>query len=342
MNTMTIYDISKKTGYSIATISKVLNNYHGVSEKAKQVINQAIEETGYTPSHYARTLATQRSWLIGVLFSEEKGLGIVHPHFNKILQSFQYHIGKYGYDTIFLNDTYGDKKMSLLDKCKSRGVDGVIIAGSIRFNEAIQSILESDIPKVSVETVYPNVRTIISDNRMGTMQALEHLYLLGHRKIAHIASNLQGSMSAKERYDTYMEFMKKKGLEIKPEFIVEANKYNEESGEKAVQQLLSQCWEDMPTAIFAAYDEYVAAAMEIFTSQGFRIPEDISIVGFDDLPLCEYVKPSITTIHQNRDIIGQEAARILSSLIAGEELTEPDILKIPTKLVVRQTTRKLI
>jgi DNA-binding LacI/PurR family transcriptional regulator len=338
---MTIYDISKKTGYSIATVSKVLNNYHGVSDKAKQVINQVIEETGYTPSHYARTLATQRSWLIGVLFSEEKGLGIVHPHFNKMLQSFQLHIGKYGYDTIFLNDTYGEKQMTLYDKCKSRGVDGVIIAGSMRFSEAIESVLESDLPKVSIETIYPNVRTIISDNRMGTMQALEHLYLLGHRKIAHIASNLIGSMSAKERYDAYIEFMKKKGLEIRPDFIVEANKYNEESGEQAIRQLLSQCWEDMPTAIFAAYDEYVAAAMEIFTSQGFSIPEDISIVGFDDLPLCEYVKPSITTVHQNRDIIGKEAARILSSLIAGEEAAEPEVLRIPTNLVVRHTTKKL-
>lgn len=338
---LTIYDISEMTGYSISTVSKVLNNYYGVSEKAKRVIKQAIEETGYTPSHYARTLATQRSWLIGVLYSEEKGLGIVHPHFNKILESFQVAIGQYGYDTIFLNNSVGTSKMSLLDKCNSRGVDGVMLAGSIKFNEAVQSVLESDLPRVSVETIYPKTCTVISDNRMGTLQALEHLYLLGHRKIAHIASDLKESIAARERYEAYVEFMDKKGLERKQSYFVEAGKYTRESGEQAVRQLLGQCWDDMPTAIYAAYDEYVAAAVTVLNGQGFRIPEDISLVGFDDLPLCEYVSPSITTVHQDRSSIGREAARILSSLIAGDDIYEPGVIRIPTNLVVRQTTRKL-
>ncbi len=339
---LTIYDISNITGYSISTVSKVINNYYGVSEKAKKAINKAIEETGYTPSHYARTLATQRSWLIGVIYSEEKGLGIVHPHFNKILQSFQFNIGQYGYDTIFLNNSSGSGKMSLLDKCNSRGVDGVIIAGSIKFNDSVQCVLESDLPKVSVETIYPDVCTIISDNRMGTLQALEHLYLLGHRKIAHIASNIKESIAAKERYEAYIEFMDKKGLERKEAYFAEAVKYTRESGEQAVRKLLSQCWDDMPTAIYAAYDEYVAAAVSVLTSQGFRIPEDISLVGFDDLPLCEYVSPAITTVHQDRDSIGREAAKILSSIIAGEGIYEPGVTRIPTSLVVRRTTRKLM
>lgn len=337
---LTIYDISKMTGYSISTVSKVLNNYYGVSEKAKKVIKNAIEETGYTPSHYARTLATQRSWLIGVIYSEEKGLGIVHPHFNKILQGFQANIGCYGYDTIFFNNSDIPGKTSLMDKCNSRGVDGVLIAGSIKFNDSVQCVLDSNLPKVSVETAYPNVCTVISDNRMGTLQALEHLYLLGHRKIAHIAADLKRSIAAKERYEAYKEFMEKKGLECKNTYIVEAKKYTRESGEQAVRQLLGQCWDDMPTAIFAAYDEYVAAAVSVLNSQGFRIPEDISLVGFDNLPLCEYVTPGITTVHQNRDDIGKEAAKILSNIIAGEETHEPGIIRIPTDLIIRQTTRK--
>lgn len=339
---ITIYDISKKTGYSIATVSKALNNYSGVSAKAKQVINKVVEETGYTPNNNARSLATQRSWLIGILFSEEKGLGIVHPHYNKILQSFQTNIGNYGYDTIFLNNSFGEKKMSLLDKCNSRGVDGVLIAGSAKFNDSIQCVLESDIPKISVEMIYPNVQTVISDNRMGTLQALEHLYLLGHRKIAHIASDLLEGIAAKERYETYLEFMENKGLERKPAYFVEAKKYTKQAGEEAIHQLLSQCWDDMPTAIYASYDEYVAAAVTVLTNQGFRVPEDISLVGFDDLPLCEYVSPAITTIHQNREAIGKEAAKILSKIIAGEHNSESGIIRIPTTLVVRQTTRKTV
>ncbi len=338
---LTIYDIAKMTGYSISTISKALNNYYGVSEKAKKAIKKAVEETGYTPNQYARTLATQRSWLIGVLYSEEKGLGIVHPHFNKILQSFQVNIGKYGYDTIFLNNSACSDKLSLLDKCNARGVDGVILAGSVKFNDSLQSVLESELPKVSVETIYPGVYTVISDNRLGTLQALEHLYLLGHRKIAHIASDLEGSIAARERHEAYVEFMTKKGLERKDSYFVEAKKFTKESGERAIRQLLSQCWDDMPTAIYASYDEYVAAAVSVLTNQGFKIPEDISLVGFDDLPLCEYVAPAITTVHQDRESIGKEAAGILSAIITGEVEYKPEVIRIPTSLVIRQTTRKI-
>ena len=337
---ITIYDIAKKTGYSIATVSKVINNYTGVSEKARNTIKRAIEEMDYTPNNYARTLATQRSWLIGVLFSEEKGLGIVHPHYSRILQSFQATIGNYGYDTLFLNNMWGGKKTSVLDHCKSRGVDGVVIAGSNNFTPTIQCVLDSDIPKVSVETIYSHVHTIISDNRMGTLQALEHLFFLGHRKIAHIASPLDGS-AGWERHEAYKEFMGKKGLPYKKSYFVEASKYTNEAGADAITRLLEQCWDDMPTAIYASYDEYVSAAITVLASRGFRIPEDMSLVGFDDLPLAEYVTPAITTIHQNRYDIGSKAAGILAQIIAEEPIDEPYIVRIPTKLKVRQTTKRL-
>lgn len=339
--TMTIYDIAEKCGYSIATISKVLNNYPGVSEKAKKVVNAVIEETGYSPSHYARTLATQRSWIIGILFSEERELGIINPHFNKILQSFQQQIGEFGYDTLFLQTNSKDEKRTLLDRCLSRGVDGVLIAGGMSFNDEVSSVIESDLPKVSVETIYKGVDTVISDNRLGSMQALEHLYLLGHRKIALITSDREASFAAKVRYNTYSKFHEKKNLEINPNFFVEAKKYTKQAGEEAVEKLLAQCWEDMPTAIYAAYDEYVAAAVKLLTNQGFRIPEDISIIGFDDLPLCEYVTPSITTIRQNRNDIGKEAAKVLNSIILGDISEFGKVTHIPTTLVIRETTRKL-
>lgn len=258
------------------------------------------------------------------------------------MESFQSGIGTYGYDTIFLNNSMADRKTNLLNRCKARGVDGVLIAGGKKFNDVIQCVLDSDIPKVSVETVYPKVKTIISDNRMGTLQALEYLYLLGHRKIAHIGSNVSESLAAYERYNAYKEFLEEKRLKYKSSYYVEAKRYTKQAGEEAVHQLLSQCWGDMPTAIFASYDEFVAGACNVFYNQGFRVPEDISLVGFDDLPFCEYVTPSITTIRQNRDLIGKEAARVLNDIIAGDSINEPDIIRIPTNLVARQTTRRII
>ena len=337
---MTIYDIAKKCGYSIATISKVLNNYPGVSEQAKKAVNAVIEETGYTPSHNARSLTTQRSWLIGILFSEERGLGIVNPHYNKILQSFQQEIGVYGYDILFFQTNNGEKTTSLLERCRSRGVDGVLIAGSTHFNDKVQSVVESDIPKVSVETIYPKVDTVIADNWLGSMQAMEHLYLLGHRKIALITAQRHKGTAAIERFDAYQEFHRKKGLTYNSKFIVEAKNYTKEAGEEAILKLLAQCWEDMPTAIFAAYDEYAASVVSILAKQGFLVPDDISVVGFDDLPLCEYVSPRITTIQQDRFAIGKESARILNNIINGESIDFGKVIRVPTSLVVRETTKK--
>lgn len=335
---VTIYDIAAKTGMSPATVSKVLNNYSGVSQKTRTAVLTAAKEMGYTPNTNARALVTKKSWLIGLLFSEDLGSGIAHPHFSMILQSFITRAQGYGYDVVFVNTMLRQKEASYLEHCRYRGVDGVLLAAGWHFTSHIQSLLESKIPCVSVEDIYPNTHTVITDNYTGTMQALEYLYFLGHRKIAHLCGPSK-SLAGKERLGAYRAFLAQKGLQYNPRYVVEAQYYNRESGVAAAEALLQQCWDDMPTAIFASYDEIACAAQTVLQQHGFRLPMDMSIVGFDNLSIAETT--GLTTIHQDRTAIGEHAADLLVKLIEGDPVEGGNIMRLPTKLIVRESAARI-
>ena len=337
---VTIYDIAKETGFSPATVSKALNNYSGVNKKTYERILGAARDMGYTANANARSLVTKKSWLIGVLFSDDVDTGISHPHFSGILQSFQSSVGSKGYDVIFVNKVLGDKKVSFYEHCMLRRVDGVMIAASKKYTSEVQSVVDSKLKLVSVEMPYPGKHTIICDNEMGSLQALEHLYFLGHRKIAHIAAPLF-STAGMERYSAYRKFLEDKGLEYKPHYVVEAPSYTHESGWMAIEKMISQCWNDMPTAVFVAYDELACSAIAYLQQRGFRIPKDFSIIGFDDLEIASFTSPPLSTIRQDRVTIGELAADRLIRLIEGKPGEEPKEMRIPTSLVIRGTCARI-
>lgn len=344
---ITIYDVAKHANCSPATVSKAFNHYSGVSKKTYDKIMQSAEALGYTPNNNARALVTKKTWLIGVLFSEELGVGITHPHYSEILQNFRIGAEENGYDIIFVSQRIGDKSISYLEHCNYRGVDGVLLAVSYREIDSIRCILDSDIKCVSVEDIYPNHYTIIADNRMGTIQALNYLYLLGHRKIAHIAGPLK-SVAGLERSNAYFEFMQSKGLSINPKHYIEAAAYSYEAGKEAAEQLLQQAWDDVPTAIYVYYDDGALAAISAAVERGYRVPQDISIIGFDNLKVAGYGLPehsalTLTTIEQDRAEIGRRAADVLVALIEGRETPAESSLRVPTKLIVRNScTRQVI
>lgn len=337
---VTIYDIAEMVGCAPSTVSKAFNNYSGVNKKTYQRIMEAAEKLGYTMNNNARALATKKTWLIGVLFSEDAGTGIAHPHYSTILQSFKSRAGEYGYDVVFLNKRLGNKEASYLEHCNYRGVDGVLIAVGAKYEHEIQDVLASNIKRVSIEAIYENNPTVISDYRMGSMQALEYLYFLGHRKIAHIACPLW-SLAGYERYEAYKDFLKSKGLEENPKYFVETNSYSLEEGSKAATELIQRCWGDLPTAVYAGYDDIAWTAMTTFQAHGFRVPDDISIIGFDNVTVSGFTLPPLTTIAQDRIAIGQKAADVLIQSIENKEMYEPAEIRIPTKLIVRNSCARI-
>lgn len=338
---VTIYDIAKLVGCSPATVSKAFNNYKGVNTDTYNRVMDAADELGYTPNTNARALATKKTWLLGVLFSEELSTGIVHPHFSEILQNFQSRAGDYGYDVVFVNKRLGNKEASYYEHCMYRGVDGVLLAAGAIYTDEIECVLQSDLKSVSVEMIYPNKYTILSDNRMGTLQALEYLYFLGHRKIAHIACPTY-SVAGIERFKAYKEFMESKSLDTSLKYYVKAKDFSHEAGGTAASELLQKCWDDLPTAVFVAYDDIACSAMATFKNQGFRIPEDLSIIGFDNILVSRYISPSLTTIEQDRATIGKKSAEVLITMIENDTVEEELEIRIPTKLIVRDSCARLI
>jgi len=334
----TIYDVAAASGFSPATVSKAFNSYSGISQKTFDKIMQTAKEIGYIPNGTARALTTKKSWLVGMLFSEELWTGIKHPHFGEIFSSAQIQLSKAGYDVVFITDSLGGEDISYIDHCRYRGVEGVFMAASVQFRQAVRCIVDNDVKMVSVEMSYPQRYSVLSENYNGAMIAMEYLYSLGHRKIAHISGPLD-STAAPERYRGYRDFLAAQGLPFDSTLVAEAMDYTTPAGYDAAARLISGARGKF-TAIFAAYDSLACAAMNYLRENGLDVPEDVSIIGFDDLIQAEIV--GLTTIRQDREQIGRIAADILIAQMQDMPMDLPYDVLVPTSLVVRSSCRSII
>ncbi|MED4128591.1 LacI family DNA-binding transcriptional regulator [Shouchella miscanthi] len=332
---ITIYDIAKKTGFSISTVSKVLNKRNDVSEKTKKIINEAVTELGYLPSSNARSLSTKKSWTIGVVFVEDAGNGLEHPFFNAVIENFKKTVEIEGYDLLFASRKIGKEKRSYLDHFMYRGVDGVVVVCSSHTPE-LQRLINSDIPSVVIDLDTRGVSVVYSDNFHGAELAVDHLISLGHEKIAHISGHKKLYVG-EERLQGYKQTMKKHDLFIPDEYIVDGGYFTYEGGKAAMERLLAA--KDTPTAVFVAGDLMAIGAMAAIYDAGLTIPDDISIVGFDDIQIAEYVHPALTTIRQDTKLIGKTAATLIMDQMANKKKAHMSV-KIPVSLVTRRSCRE--
>jgi len=334
---VTIYDIAKQTGFAPATVSKALNNYYGVNPKTRETILSAARSMNYTPNTSARSLKTKKTWLVGVLFSEEVYTGIAHSHFGGILASAQSRLAKAGYDVVFISNNMSGKKMSYIDHCVTRGVEGVIVAASSNFNQSVECVLSSGINMVSVETPYADKYSVLCDNRQGVLQAIEYLRELGHRDIAHISCP-QNSTAGEERNAAFIEYMRTSGLPLTLGWIEETANYGVAEGYAATEKMMKNCAKK-PTAIFAGYGEAAVGVINCLEDMNYKIPEQITVVGFDNLEMS--VARDITSIGQDRVGIGELAADLLIGQIEGREFPYPFDNRLETELLRRSTCKKL-
>jgi len=335
---VTIYDIAKKVGCASSTVSKALNNSKEVSAKRKLEILAVAKEMGYVPNSSARNLATKNSWSIGVLFCEDLNIGLEHHFFGGVLQAFKTYVEYFGYEVTFVSKKVGAQALTYLEWCKYKNIDGVLILTVDVEDENLKELIESGIPIVTVDSGLINVPTVISDNYQGTRMALDYLMLTGADHIAHISGPLR-SFAAVERLDAYKSILKKSNIEVKENLIVEANNYDFNSGKRALEQLISKN-EKLPEAIYAASDDIALGVIIGLKENGYRVPEDVSVVGFDNIELARYTSPSLTTVAQNKVGIGTEAAKHLISIINKETSTDPEMIKrVPVELIVRESTK---
>lgn len=336
---VTIYDIAKQVGCSSSTVSKALNNSKEVSDKRKAQILSIAKEMGYVPNSSARNLATKNSWSIGVLFSEDLNIGLEHHFFGGVLQAFKTYVEGLGYELTFVSKRIGSQTLTYTEWCKYKNIDGVLIVTVDREDENLAELTQSGIPIVSIDNGLLHVPTIISDNYQGTRMALDYLMLKGARTIAHIAGPLR-SFASIERLDAYQKVMEKANILIDPNWVVEAQNYDYVSGRRALQQLVQQM-DRIPEAIYAANDDIALGAIMALKELGYRVPEDVSVIGFDNIELSRFTTPALTTVSQKKETIGTEAAKRLIRIINRDSQASDynEILRVPVELIVRESTK---
>jgi LacI family transcriptional regulator len=336
----TIQELAEQTGVSVATVSRALNGSPEVSDATRERILALAHKLDYTPSAAARTLVSRRSHVVGVIL--ETGPGhpdLLHPFFQQVLVGLKHGAGERGYDLLlFASDEPGNGfggSHSYLRRSEHHGVDGVVVMGIAPDDPEIGVLAASGLACIAVDADLGGKRTgyVMSENRNGAASAVRHLYECGHRRIATIAGPL-ATRPGVDRLAGYRDELGRLGLDLEEDYIVEGDFYDE-TGYEATRRLLGL--ERPPTAIFAASDLMAAGALRAASELGVRIPEDLAVVGFDDIALANLIQPSLTTVRQNMESIGAAAAEALILMIEQPD-AEPLRLRVETELVVRSST----
>ena len=334
---VTIRELSKRCGLSISTVSKALNGYTDISEATREAVTQAAKEIGYYPNAHARALKTKRSYNLGVLFVDDMQSGLTHSFFSFVLESFKKEAERNGYDITFISHKMGDSTMTYLEHCHYREVDGVCIA-CINFQDAeITQLVNSELPVVTIDHLFNNRSCIQSNNIMGIQTLVEHVVARGHRRIAYIHGHK--SSVTDTRLGSFYRTADALGVDVPDEFVMECEYNAPASVCSATKRLLAM--PVPPTCILISDDYGALGAYEAASDLGLQIPRDFSIAGYDGIPIMQLMKPRLTTIRQDTNCIGAEAARSLIALIENPKMSIPEITVIPCALLEGETIRNL-
>lgn len=336
---VTLKDISKATGYSVTTVSKALNGYTDVNAETRETILRISKNLGYVPNLQARSLVMKKSWTIGIVIDEASGIGLQHPLFAEVLESFKQVVETNGYDIMILSLQVGDTKMdSYLDHARKKGVDGVFIIVTDFDQRQYTDLSESEIPCVVFDHISANILNFSTNNKRGIELAFEHLYELGHREIAHIYGS-SITLAGQQRMNSYINLLNNHGLELKGEYLVDGDSFTFMGGYNAMKRILKL--EEKPTGVICASDLQALGAIRAIFDHGYKCPRDISVVGFDGTITNQYSTPRITTVKQKTDELGKLAAEYLIKLINKDVINEPKTIVVEPDFIVGESTKKI-
>jgi LacI family transcriptional regulator, galactose operon repressor len=331
---VTLRDVARVAGVHPATVSRALNEETRalVNEETARRVLKAAEKLGYQPNPIARGLKTNRSYTIGVLIPD-----LTNPLFPPILRGIEDHLETAGYTPLTAN-TDNDPERELLDlqTMRARQVDGIIAATARRDHRLHDALLEAGLELVLVNRRQEElpVSSATADDRLGMRLAVEHLLSLGHTRIAHLAGPLDYSTGL-DRHDSFLETMRAAGIEPDPELVLVAEAFTESEGTRLCGQLMDRDHEF--TAVAAANDLLALGCLDVFAERGRRCPEEISVVGFNDMPFAARFQPPLTTIHIPHYEIGKAAGELmLERLQEGD--SPPREVRLEPHLVVREST----
>ncbi|NLW60559.1 MAG: LacI family transcriptional regulator [Firmicutes bacterium] len=318
---VTIHDVAREAGVSLSTVSRVFNNKGNISNETRERVIAAAAKLGYRPRAYKKQENTAKK-NIGIIFSKRLG-SLIQDSFSfyaqvmagveEILIPHNYEIffrtisGKAKEDAVIINELTRDERLA-----------GLILAGYDIEPEIILRIKRSNIPLVLTdnELVDENIDCVVNDNVAGARKIVKHLIGLGHRRIAFCGGPLSHN-SLNERYQGYKQALKEAGLEQNKQWVFFCEpSFNIEDGYTAAMRIFTGT-SPIPTAVFAANDPLAIGVMKALKELGYRIPEEISVAGFDDIPMAEHTAPSLTTVRIYKNEMGVLAGKRLHELIQG-------------------------
>lgn len=333
---MTIKDVAKEANVSVATVSYVLNGKDNISGETQKRVRDAVLKLEYVTNFSARSMANNESRLIGVIIPQtEQGERLLfhNAFYSEMVGSIEYHARKQGYHILITGTNANEDYLNLV---KQRNLEGIIIVGI--YPDAFYSELKkSQIPIVLVDSYCQDFyfHNVHINDRYGGYLATKHLLESGHREIAMVASTLRSGGVSDARFNGYKDALEEYGVPFRKEYIFETNVDFESAKEQARRIAGSK---HPITAVFAYADLMAVGLIKEFSILGIRVPEDISIVGFDDLDFSRLCIPSLTTIHQDIQEKGAKAVEILLSDIKGKSQGKQEVV-LPINLVRRDSVK---
>ncbi|MBZ0285730.1 MAG: LacI family transcriptional regulator [Anaerolineae bacterium] len=333
---MNLEDIAKKAGVSRSTVSRVINKEPYVSEKTRQRVLAVIEQEGFSPNPAARALVTQRTFIIGVVIPGNIDVFFTdNSYYPMLLQGIAVAAHERDFALLlWLGQSHDDRDHFTRKVLGNRQMDGLVIASLQSDHPLIVSLPDFKVPLVTVdrpEMFYEQISYVTVDNVRAAIEAVSHLISLGRRRIAHITGHLTIT-DGQDRLLGYRRALEQAGIPFDPLLVHEGN-FSYEQGYEGMKRLLAS----QPDALFAAGDTIAMGALQALREAGLRVPEDVAIVGFDDLDEAFESKPPLTTVRQPVQQKGAQAAHLLIDLIEGKRVGPHHVL-LPTELIVRQST----
>jgi LacI family transcriptional regulator len=313
----TIKDIARLAGVSVTTVSKALNSYKDIKPATKTKILKIVKELNYRPNSSARSLVLRKTNTIGLIVSGLSASRNAHHFLFDVICGINDQANLKDYDVLLYGtSSENQKEITYLDLCLKRNFDGVILMG-VRTNDPyVQEVVDANIPTVllDVPIVTPTCGYITTDNILGAKLAVKHLIDLGHRHILMVNGHQEAAVSL-TRLDGYKKALEEHSIPYREEFVAFTD-FESEGAATAIERLLET--NPKATAVFCASDLMAYGVVKKVQELGYKVPEDLSVVGFDGIQLGEIMSPTLTTIYQDRYQMGCSAINMLIELLQGE------------------------
>ncbi|WP_338833320.1 HTH-type transcriptional repressor PurR [Moorella humiferrea] len=327
----TIKDVARRAGVSSATVSRILNKHPNVKVETREKVLEAMKELNFSPSFHARSMRIKKTHTIGLILSD-----ITNPFYSETAKAVVDTADHLGYNVILgtTNNSIKTQK-KYLEIIRRKQVDGLLFASVQLKDPTVEKVIEEGFPHMlyNRRLARSDCNFVVIDNEQGSFLATEHLIKLGHKRIAYIRGP-HNSSTGQERFNGYLKALKKYGLEYNQE-LVRDGEYDERQAHEATKVLLGL--KERPTAIIAANDLMAFSSIECICRAGLKVPDDIAVIGFDDVEMSSHYNIQLTTVSKNKYEMAEIATRILIDIIEGENVPQPVQIVLKPQLIIRRT-----